>query len=72
VYLGCKAKYGRTVLRNTSLRGGQYRLRHPACLITINVPVVFMARYVMVLRVATSLLGVLEGVGPENRDFFGP
>ncbi len=39
---------------------------------TINVPVVFMARYVMVLRGATSLRGALEGVGPENRDFFGP
>ncbi len=26
----------------------------------------------MVLRGATSLLGALEGVGPENRDFFGP
>ena len=34
--------------------------------ITINVPVVFMARYVMVLRHATSLRGALEGVGPEN------
>ncbi len=28
--------------------------------------------YLMVLRSATSLLGTLEGVGPENRDFFGP
>jgi hypothetical protein len=26
----------------------------------------------MVLRGATSSLGALEGVGPENRDFFGP
>jgi hypothetical protein len=41
-------------------------------LITINVPVVFMARYIMILRGATSLRGALEGVGPENRDFFGP
>jgi hypothetical protein len=40
--------------------------------ITINVPVVFMARYIMVLRGATSLRGALEGVGTENRDFFGP
>ncbi len=40
--------------------------------ITINVPVVFMVRYVMILRGATSLLGALEGVGPENRDFLGP
>jgi hypothetical protein len=31
-----------------------------------------MVRYVMVLRGATSLLGALEGVGPENLDFFGP
>ncbi len=36
-----------------------------------NVPVVFMARYLMVLRGATSLRGALEGVGPENQDFFG-
>jgi hypothetical protein len=44
-------------------------------LITINVPVVFMARYVMFLRGATSLRGALEGVGPENeisRVPFGP
>jgi hypothetical protein len=40
--------------------------------ITINIPVVFMARYVMILRGATSLRGALERVGPENRDFFGP
>jgi hypothetical protein len=26
--------------------------------------------YLMVLRGATSLLGALEGVGPENLDFF--
>ncbi len=32
--------------------------------ITINVPVVFMTRYIMVLRGATSLRGALEGVGP--------
>jgi hypothetical protein len=32
-----------------------------------------MVRYVMVLRGATTLRGALEGVGPENRDFFwGP
>jgi hypothetical protein len=31
-----------------------------------------MAPYVMVLRSATSFRGALEGVGPENRDFFGP
>ncbi len=38
---------------------------------TTNVPVVFMAVYVMILRGATSLLGALEGVGPENL-FLGP
>ncbi len=47
-------------------------VRHFRAQITINVPVVFMARYVMNLRGATSLRGALEGVGPENRDFFGP
>jgi hypothetical protein len=26
----------------------------------------------MILRGATSLQGALEGVGPENLDFFGP
>jgi hypothetical protein len=35
--------------------------------LTINVTLVFMARYVMILRGATSLGGALEGVGPENR-----
>jgi hypothetical protein len=35
-------------------------------IITINVPVVFMARYVLVLRRAISLLGALEGVGPPK------
>ncbi len=40
--------------------------------ITISVLVVFMAWYVMVLRSATSLRGALEGVDPENLDFFGP
>ncbi len=40
--------------------------------LTIYVPVVFMVQYVMVLRGATSLRGALEGLGPENRNFFGP
>ncbi len=39
---------------------------------TTNVPVVFMARYVMMLRGATSLLGALEGVGPKKSRFSGP
>jgi hypothetical protein len=34
-------------------------------IITINVPVVFMARYVMVLRRATSLRGTLDFFGPK-------
>jgi hypothetical protein len=50
----------------------KYSLIVATFVVTINVPVVFMARYVMVLRGATSLGGALEGVGPENRDFFGP
>jgi hypothetical protein len=42
-------------------------------IITINVPVVFLWRGTCaVLRGATSLRGALEGVGPENQDFFGP
>jgi hypothetical protein len=28
--------------------------------------------YLMVLKNATSLLGALEGVGPENLNFLGP
>ncbi len=40
--------------------------------ITIKVPVVYMAQYVMLLRRSTSLQGALEGVGPENQNFFGP
>ncbi len=49
------------------------RTVHTVCVVlTINVPVVYMAWYVMVLRRATSLRGALEGVGPENQDFFGP
>jgi hypothetical protein len=31
-----------------------------------------MVQYAMILRGATSLQGALEGVGPENQDFFGP
>ncbi len=36
---------------------------------TTNVPVVFIARYVMILRGAKSLRGALEEAGPENQDF---
>jgi hypothetical protein len=52
--------------------GLQYSVLIILLILTINVPVVFMARYVMVLRGVTSFRGALEGVGPENRDFFGP
>jgi hypothetical protein len=38
----------------------------------INVPVVYMMRDVMILMQANQLQGPLEGVGPENQDFFGP
>ncbi len=40
--------------------------------LTINVPVVRMARDVMILMGANPFRGALEGVGPKNRDFFGP
>ena len=39
---------------------------HSQVIITINVPVVYMERYVMVLRRAIPLRGALEGVCPEN------
>jgi hypothetical protein len=32
----------------------------------------YMARYLMILRRANPLLGALEGVGPGNLDFFRP
>ncbi len=40
--------------------------------LTINVPVVYMARGVMILMRENPFREPLEGVGPENRDFFGP
>jgi hypothetical protein len=43
-----------------------FQIRVYRSILTINVPVVFMARYLMILRGATSLRGALEGVGPEN------
>jgi hypothetical protein len=42
------------------------------CVLTINVPVVYMARDGMILMGENSFRGPLEGVGPENRDFFWP
>ncbi len=40
--------------------------------ITINVPVVYMARDVKILMRENPFRGLLEGLGPENRDFVGP
>jgi hypothetical protein len=40
--------------------------------ITINVTVIIWRGEVMFLMRANLLQGPLEGVGPENRDFFGP
>ncbi len=44
----------------------------PYFIITINVPVVFMAQYVMVLRDGTLLQGALEGGAPKIETFLGP
>ncbi len=41
-------------------------------IITINVPVVYMARDIMISCGQHPLQWPLEGVGPENRDFLGP
>jgi hypothetical protein len=42
-------------------------------LLTINVPVVYMARYVMVLRRATSITrGILKGLALEIDTFLDP
>jgi hypothetical protein len=41
-------------------------------LLTINVPVVYMALDIIVLMQANPLQRSLEGVGPENLDFYGP
>ncbi len=40
--------------------------------ITINVPVVYMTRDVIILMWVNPFQRPLEGVGPENLDFFGP
>ncbi len=39
--------------------------------VTINVPDVYMARDVMILMRENPFRGPMEGVGPENQDFFG-
>ncbi len=59
-------------MRRLFLKANWYTVNAHKGTITINVPVVSMAQYIMVLRRATSLLVALEGVGPENRDFLGP
>jgi hypothetical protein len=41
-------------------------------LITIKVPVVYIARYVMVEAGKIHYEGHWKGVGPENRDFLVP
>jgi hypothetical protein len=43
-----------------------------AFFLTINVPVVFMARYVMILRGATSLRGHWKGWALKIETFLGP
>ncbi len=40
--------------------------------LTINVPVVYMVRDVMILMRANLFRGPSEGEGPENLDVFGP
>jgi hypothetical protein len=40
--------------------------------LTINVPVVYMARDVMILMRAASISRPMKRVGPENGDFLGP
>ncbi len=40
--------------------------------IIINVPVVYIVRDVMILMRENPFRGPLEGVDPENLDFFGP
>jgi hypothetical protein len=40
--------------------------------LTINVPIVNMVRDIMILMRENPFRGPLEGVGHENRDFFGP
>jgi hypothetical protein len=45
---------------------------HPKKELTINVPVVYIARDIMILMRENPFRMPLEGVGPESRDFFGP
>jgi hypothetical protein len=43
-----------------------------AIILTSNAPVVDMARDIMIWMRENRFRGPLEGVGPENRYFFGP
>jgi hypothetical protein len=47
-------------------------LLHTQYTLTFIVPVVYIARDVMILMRANIFRGPLEGVGLENRAFFGP
>ncbi len=40
--------------------------------ITTYAPAVYRARDIMIFMGANPYRGPLEGMGPENRDFFGP
>jgi hypothetical protein len=40
--------------------------------LSFTVPVVYLAQDVMMLMQANTLQGPLEGVCPENQDFFEP
>ena len=51
-------------------RGGNFKEGRQ--IITINEPVDFIERAVMIFLRAKPLRGPLEGAGPENRDCFGP
>jgi hypothetical protein len=55
-----------------SKSGTKGQLLSTVSVITINVPVVFMARYVMVLRGATSLRGDWKGWALKIETFLGP
>jgi hypothetical protein len=71
-----------TILHNTASRRPphlSYTQQHTTTLHnstrvhkTTNVPVVFMAQYIMILRGATSLRGALEGVALKIKTFLGP
>jgi hypothetical protein len=55
-------------------KSAKYKTDRREMNITINVPVdyIYMERDVMILMGENPFRGPLEGVGPENRDFFGP